>query len=82
MGLQFQEMLSQVLHELIKKGFLKYPKVFISPACGAEVPALAAMVKTLKGEVALTQGEYHNVTYLPSSNRGTRPDVQDQQYGS
>ena len=49
-------MLALVVSELTKKGALKYPKVFISPACGPEVQSLSLMVTSLKGEVAASQG--------------------------
>ena len=64
--LQFKDILAQVMHELIKQGFLKWPKVFVHPTCGPEVPLLQKLVTELRGEVATSAGDCLYLHYLDS----------------
>ena len=64
--LQFKDILAQVMHELIKQGFLKWPKVFVHPSCGPEVPLLQKLVTELRGEVATSAGDCLYFYYLDS----------------
>ena len=60
--LQLLEIFAQAVNELVKRGFLKWPKVYIDPSCASEVPVLQSMVPGLKGETAASSGEPPPVT--------------------
>ena len=74
--LQFKDILAQVMHELIKQGFLKWPRVYVHPSCGPEVPLLQKLVIDLRGEVATSAGDCLYFHYL-SSTALMSPDIQE-----
>ena len=65
--LQLLEVFAQVVHELVKRGFLKWPKVYVDPSCGPELPLLQSMVLSMKGEMAASSSKTPTATPLPGS---------------
>jgi hypothetical protein len=77
--LQLLEVFAQVGHELVKRGFLKWPKVYVDPSCGPELPLLQSMVLSMKGEMASSGGETRSAKVLKPGKLRVEcaPDISD-----
>jgi len=56
-SLQLLEIFAQVVRDLVKLDFLKWPKVYVDPSCASEVPLLQSMVRGMKGETVAASGK-------------------------
>ena len=63
---QNMELVQSIRQQLMRAGYFKSPCVWISPACGHDIPLLAQAVRKLQGEVAKDVGTINSALHSKS----------------